>query len=199
VEAVTCPGCEKPIRLPDEVLSRTARCPFCKCHFRAPIRTPEGLTDPVLIKRNPFAASRTFGPGALLLFVGMVGTLTNVAEIAKTYADPEGFAKRTRDDFAEMARRGNAPQLEDYGEVTIRWMPVARWGFAGLSILNGAAGIAMLRRRWHSLAMLGGVAAMFNVANCCCIAGFPAGAWALFVLMNPEVRAQFHAPTPPAA
>ncbi len=177
MESVTCPGCRKAIRIPDEVLGQTARCPFCKCHFRAPIRTPEGLTEPVLIKRNPFAQSRTFGPGALLLFVGLVGTLTNVAEIAKTYADPEGFAKRTRDDFAEMARRGNAPQLEDYGEVTVRWLPVARWGFLGLSVLNGAAGIAMLRQRWHSLAMLGSVGAMFNAANCCCLAGFPAGAW----------------------
>jgi hypothetical protein len=198
VESVTCPGCQKAIRIPNDVLGQTARCPFCKCHFRAPIQTPEGLTDPVLLKRNPFARSRTFGPGALLLFVGMVAILTNIVEQAKMYADPEGFAKRTREDFAEMALRGNAPQLEEYGEITVKWLPVARWGFAGLSLLTAAAGIAMLRQRRHGLAMIGSVAAMFNVANCCCVLGFPAGAWSLFVLMNPEVRAQFSGPAPPA-
>lgn len=198
MHSVICPNCQKPIRIPDDVLGQKAKCPFCKCHFRAPVRTPEGLTEPILLKRNPFAQSRTFGPGALLLFVGLVGTLTNVVELARTYSDPEAFAKRTRDDFAEMAARGEPPKLEEYGELTVKWLPVARWGFAGMSLLTAAAGVCLLRRRRHGLAMIGSVAAMFNVANCCCVFGFPAGAWALFVLMNPEVRALFQRPTPPA-
>ena len=49
----------------------------------------------------------------------------------------------------------------------------------------------MIRKRWHSVAMLGSVAAMFNVLNYFCIGGMPIGAWALFVLMNPVVREQF--------
>ena len=133
------------------------------------------------------------------MFVGLIGTLTNVVELAKIHADREAFVKRTRDDFAEMAARGNAPELEEYGEVTIKWLPTARWAFLGLSLTTLAGGIATLRQRGHGLAMLGSAAALFNVANCCCVVGFPAGAWALFVLMNPEVRALFRVPAPPAA
>jgi hypothetical protein len=199
VEPVTCPGCQKVIRVPEDVLGQTAKCPFCKCHFRAPVRTPLGLMDPVLLRRNPFARSRTFGPGAMLLFVGLLGMLTNVVELAKIHTDREAFGKRTRDDFAAMAERSKTPELEEYGEVTVRWLPVARWGFLGLSLTTLAGGIAMLRQRAHGMAMLGSVAALFNVANCCCLLGFPAGAWGMFVLMNPEVRALFRGPTPPAA
>jgi hypothetical protein len=191
VEPVTCPGCQKRIRIPDEVLGQTAKCPFCKCQFRAPIRTPEGLTDPVLIKRNPFAASRTFGPGAVLLFVGLLGLFTNLVDLAKTYSDPEAFARQTREAFAG--------RFDEWTEFTVKWRPRAVWGFAALSVVTAAGGMAMLRKRKHSLAMIGATAAFFSVNHCCCLLGVPAGAWALFVLMNPEVRAQFHAPTPPAA
>ena len=199
MESVACPGCQKTVRLPDEVLGQTAKCPFCMCHFRAPVRMPEGLTDPVRLRRNPFARSRTFGPGALLLFVGLVGALTNAVELAKIHTDREAFARRTRDDFANMAERSKTPELEEYGEVTVRWLPIARWAFLGLSLTTLAGGIAMLRQRRHGLAMLGSAAALFNVANCCCVVGFPAGAWGLFVLMNPEVRALFRGPTPPSS
>jgi hypothetical protein len=191
VESVTCPGCQKPIRVLDEVLGQTAKCPFCKCHFRAPVRTPEGFTEPVLIKRNPFAASRTFGPGAALLFTGLLGLFTNVIDLAKTYADPEGYARQTRDAFAG--------RFDEWTEFTVKWRPRAVWVIAGLSVLTAAGGLAMLRVRRHGLAMAGATAAYFSVNHCCCILGVPAGTWALFVLMNPEVRAQFHAPTPPAA
>lgn len=192
MESIDCPGCKRPIRIPAEVLGQRAQCPFCKCHFRAPIRNSEGgLTTPSLIRRNPFAQSRTFGPGALLMFVGLVGLVANAANIARTYADPEAFAKQTREDFAEMARRGDSPKLEEYGEVTVTWLPIARIGFLALSLLTTAGAIAMLRQRRHGLALMGSVAALFNVANCCCVLGFPAGAWALYVLRNPEVRAQF--------
>lgn len=190
VESVTCPGCQKTIRIPDDVLGQAAKCPFCKCHFRAPIRTPEGLTEPVLIKRNPFAASRTFGPGAALLFTGLLGLFTNVVDLAKTYANPEGFAQQTRDAFAG--------RFDEWTEFTVKWRPRAVWGFAALSLLTAGGGLAMLRMRRHGLAMIGATAAFFNANHCCCVLSVPAGAWALLVLMNPEVRAQFQRPTPPA-
>jgi hypothetical protein len=191
VVSVICPGCQKPIRVPEEVLGQTARCPFCKCHFRAPVQTPEGLTDPVLLRRNPFGQSRTFGPGTALIFVGLLGVLTNAVKVGQIYTDQEAFANQVREDFERSPVR-------DYTEATIRWMPFVRLGFLGLSGLVVAAGVALLARRWHSLAMIGGAAALFNVANYCCVLGFPAGAWALFVLRDPAVRAQFSGQQPPA-
>jgi hypothetical protein len=191
VESVTCPGCQKPIRVPDEVLGQTAKCPFCKCHFHAPVRTPEGLTDPVLVRRNPFGESRTFGPGMALVFVGLLGVLTNAVKVGKIFADREAFAQQVREDF-------DRSPFQEYTEPTIRWMPFVRLGFLGLSGLVVAAGVALLARRWHGLAMIGAAAALFNVANYCCFLGFPAGAWALFVLRDPTVRAQFNVQRPAA-
>lgn len=198
MESITCPGCQKPIRVPPDVLGQRAQCPFCKCHFQAPIRSADGaLTSPTLIRRNPFAESRTFGPGAALILVGLLGVLTNAAQVARAYSDPDEFARQVRDDLEKM-------NLADQAERTIRWMPMVRAGFLILSGLVVAGGVAMLRQRRHGLAMVGSLAALFNVASCCCVLGFPAGAWALYVLRDPELQAQFHRParsettTPPA-
>lgn len=184
MESIACPGCQKTIRIPTDVVGQRAQCPFCKCHFRAPTRTADGsLTPAKLIRRNPFAESRTFGPGVALIFVGLLGTLTNAINVARAYSDPEEFARQTREAFE---KRG-LPNVE----LTIEWMPVAQIGFLILSGLVVAGGVAMIRRRWHALAMVGSVCALFNVANYCCVLGIPVGGWALYVLMNPEVRGQF--------
>jgi hypothetical protein len=186
LESTVCPNCQKSIRIPVEVLGQRAQCPFCKCHFRAPVRTPEGLTEPELLRRNPFAQAPTFGPGIALLFVGLLGMVSNGIQVSRAYSDPAEFERQTR----EVFERNNLPEVER----TIKWMPVARVGFLGLSGLVVLAGIAMLRQRWHGVAMIGSAAALFLVSDCCCLLGFPAGAWALFVLRNPTVRAMFHSP-----
>lgn len=195
MERIVCPGCLQSIRVPEEALGQRAQCPFCKCHFEGPIRQPDGsLTAPALIMRNPFARSRTVAPGVMIFMVGSLGFLINSITIAQAYSDPEAFAGRTRDYFEELAEKSKAPELREWDEFTIKWWPIARIGFLCLSALNVAGGIAMIRQRYHSLAMLGAVGSLFNVANCCCMLGFPAGGWALYVLMNPEVRAQFNRP-----
>jgi len=184
VESIICPGCQKPIRVPIDVLGQRAQCPFCKCHFEAPVRGADGmLTAPRLTRRNPLAASRTFGPGMGLLFVGLLGMMSNGVQVARAYSDPEKFAEETRQ-FFERA------QLAD-PERTVKWMPVARVGFLALSTVVAAGGVAVLARRMHGLAMLASVGALFLVTDCCCVLGFPVGAWSLYVLRDPAVQAQF--------
>ena len=194
MESITCPGCQKPIRVPIDVLGQRAQCPFCKCHFDAPVRNADGtLTAPRLIRRNPFAASRTSGPGTGLLFVGLLAMVSNGVQVGRAYSDPEKFAEETREFFARA-------QLPD-PERTVKWMPIARVGFLMLSVLVAAAGVAVLTRRLHGLAMLGSVGALFLVTDCCCVLGFPVGAWSLYVLRDPAVQAQFRrtaVETPPA-
>jgi hypothetical protein len=137
-----------------------------------------------MLRRNPFAESRTFGPGMALLFVGLLGVVSNSVQVARAYSDPEEFARQTREVFEQSKLPGV--------ERTVRWMPVARIGFLALSAGVVLAGVAMLRQRWHGLAMLGSAGALFLVADCCCIIGFPVGGWALFVLRDPTVQRQFH-------
>jgi hypothetical protein len=113
--------------------------------------------------------------------------LANGSEVGKAYSDPEEFENRTRQHMEEV-------KLGDYIERTKTWMPLVRGGFLGLSLIVTLGGVSMVRQRWHGLAMLGSIASLFNVAGCCCVVGLPAGGWALYVLMNPEVRAQFLRP-----
>jgi len=144
--------------------------------------------------RNPFARSRTVAPGLLLVMVGLLSALTNAVNVAHTLADREAFETKTREDYEGMAERANEPWIRDFGEFTVKWLPVAQYAFLAMGLTTMLGGIAMIRRRFHSLAMVGAVLSLFNVVNCCCVLGFPAGGWALFVLMNPEVRAQFFRP-----
>jgi hypothetical protein len=190
LESTVCPNCRKVIRIPLDVLGQTARCPFCKCHFRAPIRTSEGLTDPVLIRRNLFA-NRLFAPAVALLFYGLAGLLFNGLQAVRSYADPEVVEQEMRNQLEEAAERTNRPELREKIEVTLKWWPRIRLASAALSLVTLAGATSMLQEKRHGLAMLGSVIAMFNVASCCCFVGIILGGWSLFVLMNPEVRARF--------
>jgi hypothetical protein len=192
LESIICPGCQKSIRVPDDVLGKRAQCPFCTCQFRAPVRTPGGeLTAAVLLRKNPFAESRSLGPGVLLMVVGLLSTLTTGVDIARASADPEAFAAKTREYFDQLAENRKSPELREFGETTLRWLPVARVLFLSLGLLTAAGGLSMIRQRRHGLAMMGSVAAFFNVYCYICFLGFPIGGWCLFVLMDPEVRKQF--------
>lgn len=193
MESTVCPNCRKPIRIPTDVLGQRARCPFCKCHFKAPVRTPEGLTDPVLIRRN-LLASRVAPPAVALLFIAILSLVVNGVQTVQTYADPERFEQQTRDTFENAAEKYNRPELRDKIPATLVWWPRIRLASALLSLVTIAGAVSMLRHRRHGLAMLGSVVAMFNVANCCCFAGIFVGGWALFVLLDPAVRARFQAP-----
>jgi hypothetical protein len=211
-----CPACRKNVRLPDDMLGQQAVCPYCKSLFVAPVRLGDGsLAPPALRRRNPFASSRAVAPGVMLVLFGSLSLIWNGAHAVQAQLDPAAFEKQTREDFAQMAQWVRQSELKDKdaddpvviaqadakadefnqkADVTIRWLPWVRVLFAGLSIISLLGGIGMVRLRWHSLGMLGSVAAMFNVLNYFCLGGMPIGAWALFVLMNPAVRAQFYGP-----
>lgn len=171
-----------------------ARCPFCKCHFLAPARAADGSVEvPRLVRRNPFAQSKTTLPAMLLLFVGLVGFLFNGVQTAQSHLDPEEFERQTREFFEGGANQMKAPELLDKIPATLKWWPRVRIASLCLSLVTIAGAIAMLRIRGHGLAILGSVVAMFNVANCCCFAGIVVGGWSMSVLLNPAVREQFNA------
>jgi hypothetical protein len=190
LESTVCPNCKKTIRIPPDVFGQTARCPFCKCHFAAPIRTPEGLTEPVLVRRNLFA-NRVFAPAIALLLYGLVGLLLNGIQVSRSYADPEAVEREMREQLEEAAERSNRPELRGHIPLTLKWWPRVRLASAALSLVTIAGAVSMLQQKRHGLAMLGSVIAMFNVASCCCFVGIVLGGWSLFVLMNPDVRARF--------
>ena len=204
MESVTCPGCQKTIRVPEVVLGQTAKCPFCKCHFRAPVRTPEGLTDAVLLRRNVFGRHKTVFPATLMLMVGLVGIFSNSIAVLQSQFDPEQFEANTRAYFERVAEQreneDDRQQIRAMVPGAIRWVPVARTAAAVLSLLSIGGAVAMLRKRAYGLAVAASFATLFNLAlaNCCCVISIFVGGYSLYVLMDPEVRAAFRPPEPPA-
>ncbi len=182
------------------MLGQRAECPHCKSHFRAPIRNEQGeLTEPLLLRRNPFANRRVL-PGMALLLVGLIGFLSNGLQAVKAYVDPRTFEDQTRDFFNHAAESTKSPEVRDKIPLTLKWLPRVRIALAFLSLITIAGGWSLLRARRHGMAMFGSILAMMNIANCCCFGNVLVGAWAIYTLLNPEVRAQFqaHAQTHPA-
>lgn len=130
----------------------------------------------------------------MLMLVGMLSVLTSAVDTTRSLADPEAFAAQTREYFDQVAEKRKSPELRGFGETTVKWLPIARIGFLGLGLLTIGGGLAMVRQRLHGLAMLGSLAAFFNVYYCACVLGFPIGGWCLYTLMDPEVRKNFLRP-----
>lgn len=198
MESVTCPGCRKAIRIPEDVLGQTAKCPFCKCHFKAPVRTPKGITEPILLRRNMFARNRTLFPATLMLMVGILGFFNNGLVVLQSQFDPEVFERNTREFFEQLAQRADSDEVKEkyrgWTPIALRWGPVVRAGFALLGLVSIAAAVAMVRRRAYTLALFGSFVTMINLAalpSCCFVVSILVGGYSIFVLLNPEVRASF--------
>jgi hypothetical protein len=130
-------------------------------------------------------------PAICLLFVGILGLVSNAIQAAGAYSDPEAFEKQTREFFDNAAEKSKTPELRDKIPVTLVWLPRVRVLFACLSLVTISGAISMLRARNHGLALLGSMVAMLNITNCCCFGNILIGGWAVFTLLNPEVRSQF--------
>src|SRR5262249_25386717 len=158
--------CQKAIRIPPDVLGQRAQCPFCKCHFQAPVRTPEGPTEPVLLRRNIFARHKTVFPATLMLLLGLVGLLNNGVLALQSQVSPAVFEANAGDFFEDIASR--APDEEQREAVrariptALKWGPLVRAGFAVLGLISVAGAVSMLRKRNYSLALFAGFATMFN-------------------------------------
>src|SRR5207245_719685 len=50
---VSCPQCERPLRVPDELVGRPAKCPACGLTFAVPSGVHEALLMPVQATRSP--------------------------------------------------------------------------------------------------------------------------------------------------
>jgi hypothetical protein len=201
LESIQCPGCQKPIRLPEETLGQIAKCPFCKCHFKAPIRTPEGLTDPFLLRRNLFGRNRVVLPATLMLMLGMVGFFNNAVVAIKSQVDRDGFEADTRAFFEQLATKPEKEEDRDAIRAripaAIQWGPAVRVAAAAFGLVSIVGSITMLRRLAYSFTLLASFVTMFNVMQCCCFTSILVGGYSLYVLMDPEVRRSFRGRSQP--
>jgi hypothetical protein len=202
---VSCPQCERPLRVPDELLGRPAKCPACGLTFAVPAggheaplmpATPSPEYDPSEPYDEPGrppapwqfdqnvreGANRLVTPPAVcLLITGILGVLANCVRAVVVLAGGGQPPGADVPDFMRKAMEMVTPEM----------VLISSLVFGSVSLLIVLGAIQMLRRRMYGLAIASSVLAMINIECLCCAFGLPIGIWSLAVLLKPEVRSVF--------
>ncbi len=219
-EVIFCPSCNHKLRVPEELMGRPVQCPQCRATFLAPPppvgggeRLPEPplprpQTTPAITREMPpesefeeprrrpptFDAydlnepefgprpepneGKVLAPAFVLLAVSLLGMLANGFQVVMV-----GFMPN----FWRQVKAANpfGQQNADTASIVVGAI------FFAVSLFVAIGSMSMMKRRLYPIAVLGALAAMVDIGNCCCILSAPAGIWAMIVLFQPDVRASF--------
>jgi hypothetical protein len=217
---ITCPGCNRQLRLPDNLVGKTVRCPTCQVEFTANEDTPAAAELP--------AHEEEYAPPVGEEHVAPRRSRRPIDDDEGDYDDNyEERPSRRRGvgrDAAKSAVAGPAIALMvaaglgiamsiaslGYAAITTKNQPPAfgnrndpgyelgrMIGFCGCgglmvgwSLFVLASGYQMLKLKYYGLSYAGAIIAMLPL-NHCCLLGLPFGIWALVVLSRPEVKDAF--------
>jgi predicted Zn finger-like uncharacterized protein len=215
---IHCPQCQRPLRVTDELKNRLVKCPSCEVTFRVPADSnepqavtplrPEGISASPNSSRPPEVApgesetgfrsgqpesedfdraerervrSQVQLPAICLMITGLLGILVNLLQVFYgAFGEPPAARAGVPEWMIELQQGAHGPVAIGMGFI-----------FAAMSVLVLAGSLQMLRLRMHSFSLVGTIAAMINIGNCCCLLGLPVGIWALVVLLRPGVKAAF--------
>jgi len=205
VAAITaCPNCQRQLKVPENLLGKTVRCPSCKTTFvaqaaeeapiamiddepRGPARGPGPSSSQTAARRrvrvSEAAASAVKGPAISLLTMGILAVLLGFLGGALYAIVLPNMPQMNNPQFGGGQPPPPPAFFVGYGVVNMAGGLI--WG--GLVI---AGAISMLRLKLYALAMTGSIVAMAPCSGCCLL-GLPLGIWALVVLNRPDVRNAF--------
>jgi hypothetical protein len=218
---IFCPNCNNKLRVPDELMSQPVQCPKCAAMFTAPPplgrageltmpaeserfrdRPPEREFQPALddfSRREPnewedeqrpapaFNRTKVTIPAIGLIATAVFHLLINAYQLIVSLMQPEQLRKKFQDAMA-MAFGGAAPPINlDIVKLNIIFASL----FVLLSLFQAIGGVAMMRMRGYSLAVIGAAVGMINCNTGCCLLSIPIGIWALIILMQSDVKANF--------
>jgi hypothetical protein len=195
------------LKVPDNLLGKTVRCPSCKTTFvaQAAEEVPIALIDdepraPVTgsgagpaqtaprrrARASEVALSAVKGPAISLLVTGVLAILFGFLGGLYLLALPSAL-QQINPQLQQMNPQLGAPPPANVfvGYAIGNMVGGLIWG--GLVI---AGAICMLRLRLYPLAMTGTIVGMVPCSSCCLL-GLPMGIWALVVLNRPEVKDAF--------
>ncbi len=202
---IRCESCSRKLRVPENLLGQTVRCPGCQATFtaraeeeptvaliddepqapapsRARSRAPEPAEYDAPRPRNRAQRAREALnlPSIFLMVHGgiavVVGLLFGVGFVAHA---------QTIDVPIVVPPGQMHPRMFDYMEAA--GSVVGGFIYGGVSL---ATAIYMRSLRRHSSAVIGSVVAMLPCSGCCLL-GIPLGIWSLVILTRPEVKDVF--------
>lgn len=213
-EVISCPSCQRPLRIPDEMIGRPVKCPECGMVFltvqgQGPGATgalpPETVSVPAAVS-SPYSpqvyagqytepevalsGSGIVAPAIALLIVGILGLAFAAFSMVTLFVMD---SERLKDVMRQQAPPDVPPdQVELMANIAYGSPARLLHGvFTGVNVLIVVGAVMALIRRGYALAVVASVLAMVNIDACCCILGLPVGIWTLVVLMRQDVRAAF--------
>jgi predicted Zn finger-like uncharacterized protein len=211
---LTCPQCQRQLRVTDELLGRPVKCPVCEFTFTvAPGSTePEALPalpaapgewtpaappEPAYDRRRDFEEDggrhdewdldRSRRARGLVMPPAIALLIVSILSMLADLLNAALFATNH-----ELVKQ----QMELFKQI-LPWMAPQTLAtiyavYAGLSLLLIPGSIQMLRMKTYPFAIFTSLLAIINWGNCCGCLGAAFGIWALVVLYRPEVREAFH-------
>ncbi len=150
-----------------------------------------------LFSNGYVAGTALFEPGGdVRLSRLFLDYLRNADESGTPSQQAKGKADDPREAFAAvLGTAAGAAQQEEIDRVRAEnaapWVGPFHAVFVLLSAVMIGGGVATLLGRWYWLAMLGSVAAIFNLGLFCCVPGLVAGLWGVFTLARDDGRRHF--------
>ncbi len=190
-EILFCPACQGKVRIPNEMLGTLVRCPLCQAVFTAP--PPPDALRPVLpapfVERSSDRlddevdrGSGVIGVGVALIVVSFLSILASLFRLIASQ-NPDLIQN-----LSEAGPFGPPPPGLDLATIFFVWGML----FLVVSLVAMAGGVAMILRRNYALAVIGSIASLLNVADCCCVpANLLVGVIALIVLFMPGTKLIF--------
>lgn len=189
-----CPACQGKVRIPRDLLGTAVRCPLCQAQFTAPpppieLRPQISTSVPSDFEFRPDSApTANQGTGVILSGIAVVVTslLSILACLFRLYAATHPDVMQS---IIEEGPFGPPPPGFDLAAIFLVWGAI----FLVVSLVAVTGGFAMVLRRGYAVALIGSIASLLNVADCCCLPfNFLAGLIALIVLLMPDGRQAFH-------
>ncbi len=128
------------------------------------------------------AVAKVKGPAIGLIVTAILGAIVNLFALGWNIAGPKGEPIPNLDPELERI-------IEMFGGTLGIVSAIIAIVFAGL-ILYGA--LKMKKLEGYAWAMTAAILALIPCTSPCCVIGLPIGIWALVVLLQSEVKAQFH-------
>ena len=175
-----CPTCQKPFRVPPDLLGRVARCPY----DGSPVPTAMGKPRPWLLTVS----------GILLVLLSLPSLWVGTKMLIVTIKKPEIVQEAVNAGLDEKKQTTKLPLPGNVDAGPIMVGVVA--GMLALSLIQLAGGVALLCRRGYWLAWAGVGAAALNATPlisvvCACFAGIPAAGLGAAGLLHRPTRALF--------
>ncbi|HEX5105574.1 MAG TPA: hypothetical protein VFV87_17265 [Pirellulaceae bacterium] len=146
-----------------------------------PYASPPFAPEPPTFRRQ--VEGKVKPPAIVLIVAAVLGLGFSLFNVAFSFTEPQVDP--------------NAPEfLREMQQGAVG--PVAgaiQGAFAAINLLVLVGAVQMMRLKMWGLAVAASVVAMVNFGSCCCVLGLPVGIWSLVVLLSPEVKAAFAAPS----